>query len=402
LQETRYGKGDYPVNLDFLIKGDDFVHPRGETRWRHDPRSRSLDFVISEKKRRAPRVFSFYDCRQPEGAVKIDQAPALSIITAVRIDAEQPPMTHLHLKTATARGFALVLAVAASAFSPTAYLLADPRTDRAAPVETTEGSRFFTDAHVHFASRAPGDLDRVAEWMESMNVQRVINHPLAQSLPRDEKEREQMLANYAKYKGRIERFCIIFPNDVQTVEEAVTILTREKKEGAIGFGEHYGPGLMLDDPKNMRLYEACEKVGLPVMFHMDQNKNLDEKGLPHLENVLKAYPKCVLIAHSDWWRHISDGSCARLLENYPNLYADISCTVKRAPIGKNKEMAREFFIKHADKLLFGTDSGWWSFGKEPMPEFALIGALNLPKEVEDKICRENMEKLFPPGNNPSR
>ena len=152
---------------------------------------------------------------------------------------------------------------------------------------------------------------------------------------------------------------------------------------------------MFDDPKNMRLYEACEKVGLPVMFHMDRNQNLDEKGLPRLENVLKAYPKCILIAHSDWWRNIGDGTCGRLLEKYPNLYADISCTVGRSAIGRDKNMAREFFIKHADKLLFGTDSGWWSFNKPPAPEFSLIDELKLPRDAEDKICRLNMEKLFP-------
>ncbi len=265
----------------------------------------------------------------------------------------------------------------------------------AVQTDTKEASRVFFDAHVHFQVRNPQDFERIADWMKSMNVGRVINHPLRQSLPRDDQEREQMIANYAKYKGVIDRFCIIYPEDVETVEQAVAILTREKNAGAIGFGEHYGTKLMFDDPKNMRLYAACEKVGLPVMFHMDRNQNLDEKGLPRLENVLKAYPKCILIAHSDWWRSISDGTCGRLLEKYPNLYADISCTVARSPIGRDKEMAREFFIKHADKLLFGTDSGWWSFGKPPMPEFSLIEELKLPKDIEDKICRMNMEKLFP-------
>jgi len=253
----------------------------------------------------------------------------------------------------------------------------------------------FIDAHVHFGDREPGDLDKAAEWMRAHHVRRIINHPLKQSLWRNEQERAQMLANYAKYKGKMDRFCIIYPDDVQTVEAAVELLTREKNDGAIGFGEHYGTGLMFDDPKNMRLYAACEKVGLPVMFHMDRKQNLDEKGLPRLENVLKAFPKCILIAHSDWWRNINDGTCGRLLETYPNLYADISCTVGRSPIGKDKVMAREFFIKHADKLLFGTDSGWWSFGgKPPAPEFALIDELKLPRDVEEKICGKNAEKLF--------
>ena len=50
--------------------------------------------------------------------------------------------------------------------------------------------------------------------------------------------------------------------------------------------------------------------------------------------------------------------------------------------------------RNADKLLFGTDSGWWSIGKKPAPEFALIDELKLPKEVEDKICQGNAAKLF--------
>ncbi len=59
-----------------------------------------------------------------------------------------------------------------------------------------------------------------------------------------------------------------------------------------------------------------------------------------------------------------------------------------------KKCTRAFFIRHADKLLFGTDSGWWSFGKAPAPEFVLIDELKLPKEVEEKICRQNAERLF--------
>ena len=259
----------------------------------------------------------------------------------------------------------------------------------------------FVDEHVHFDDRHAGDLDKVAEWMKANNVQRCINHPLAQIRTRNEDDRKQLLENYGKYKGRIDRFCIIYPDEVNSVEEAVKILAKEKQEGAIGFGEHYGVGLMFDNPKNLRLYEACDKVGLPVMFHIDQNKNMDEKGLPRLEHVLKTFPNVILIAHSFWWKHLSDGTCDRLLKTYPNLYADISATVRMSLIGRDKEFARTFFIRNADKLIFGSDSGWWSLGKDnkgqdkkPAPEFALIDELNLPANVADKICRGNAERLF--------
>jgi len=229
-------------------------------------------------------------------------------------------------------------------------------------------ARFF-DTHVHFHDTGPGDLDKVDEWMKAHGVERCIVHPLAQSRPKNEAERKQMLENYAKYRGRIDRFCMLFPEGALSEEEAVKLLTREKADGAIGFGEHYGSGLKFDDPLNMRLYAACERVGLPVMFHMDQRQNLDDKGLPRLENVLKSYPRCTLIAHSDWWKHLDDGTCDRLLKDYPNLYADLSCTVGRSKIGRDKKFAREFVIRNADKLLFGSDSGWWSLkaGARPAP-----------------------------------
>jgi len=263
----------------------------------------------------------------------------------------------------------------------------------------------FIDAHVHFQDTKVGDLEKVAAWMLSNNVQRIINHPLRQSRAKNDKERAQQTENYKAFKGRMARFCIIYNEEVSSVDEAVAILNREKQAGAVGFGEHYGElfnpkpgdkGLYFDDPKNMVLFAACAKVGLPVMFHMDRGRNLDEKGFPRLENVLKAYPNLILIAHSDWWKGLGDGSCERLLKKYPNLYADISCTVGRSAIGRDKKMAREFFIRNADKLLFGTDSGWWSMGKKPAPEFALIDELKLPKDVEDRICRGNAERLFWP------
>jgi len=154
----------------------------------------------------------------------------------------------------------------------------------------TEKSRFI-DTHVHFFSvqngypgsnPSPGSsnpLDKVAEWMKTNHVRRCINLPLAQSRPRNDEDRRRMLENYAKYKGLIDRFCVIFPEEVRSVEEAVKILTREKQDGAIGFGEHYGRGLKFDDPNNMRLYAACAKVGLPVLFHMDQGKLAFEQSL---------------------------------------------------------------------------------------------------------------------------
>jgi predicted TIM-barrel fold metal-dependent hydrolase len=254
----------------------------------------------------------------------------------------------------------------------------------------------FIDVHVHaFAVRDDG-LDPVVTWMDRNGIERCIVSPLNHKGSRasGEDERSQMLANYAKHKGRIDRMCIIDAGEVATVEEAVTILEREKRDGAIAFGEHYGRGLMFDDPQNLVLYEACEKVGLPVMFHIDQNKNMVERGMERVEVVLRSYPKCTLIAHAYWWRQLEDAD--RQLQQYPNLYADTSGHVVPQIMARDRAAAREFCIRNQDKILFGTDEGWWSFKDEitKFKHYTCFEELDLPNEVRRKIYRGNAEKLF--------
>jgi hypothetical protein len=216
-------------------------------------------------------------------------------------------------------------------------------------------------------------------------------------VPKNEEERKVMLENFSTHKGKVDRFCIIEPEDVSTVDEAVAILKKEKAEGAIGFGEHYGRNRMFDDPANLRLYEACEIVGLPICFHIDNNKNMEEKGLPRLERVLKMFPKCNFIAHAQFWLQFVDGTCDRLLQKYPNLYAEPSGLRMVSVLNRDRTYTKKFLIRNADKILFGTDAGWWSFKKsveQREMQFSLFEQLDLPKDVKEKIYYKNASKLF--------
>ena len=255
----------------------------------------------------------------------------------------------------------------------------------------------FIDPHVHAHAVRPEGLDLVDAWMRARNVERCIVSPLAHkgSRPSNEEERQALLANFAKYKGRIDRMCIIEPQEVETVEQAVTLLQREKADGAIAFGEHYGVGLMFDDPKNLRLYEACERVGLPVMFHIDQNKNMVEAGMQRVDRVLKQFPRCTLIAHAYWWRQLKDAD--RQLQEHPNLYADMSGVVVPALLLRDRAYGREFLIRNQDKVLWATDEGWWSFtnpDRQMKKHYTILEELELPEDVRRKIARGNAERLF--------
>jgi predicted TIM-barrel fold metal-dependent hydrolase len=162
-------------------------------------------------------------------------------------------------------------------------------------------------------------------------------------------------------------------------------------------GEHYGKGLMFDDPKNLLLYEASGMVDFPVMFHIDQNKNMVTPGMPEVDRVLKKFPHVKIVAHAYWWRRYSDGTCDRQLSEFPNLYADMSGQVVINQINRDRAKAREFLIKHQDRILWGTDEGWWSFdqAKEKIgPHYTILEELNLPDEVRYKIYRGNAIKVY--------
>ena len=59
------GNQDYPVNLTFRIPDNEHLYPLCETRWRHDPRSRSVVFINTENGVRSPRVLVVPDYREP-------------------------------------------------------------------------------------------------------------------------------------------------------------------------------------------------------------------------------------------------------------------------------------------------------------------------------------------------
>src|SRR4029079_7073713 len=72
---------------------------------------------------------------------------------------------------------------------------------------------------------------------------------------------------------------------VDGVKGMIDILRRYQEAGCRGLGEHK-TGLPFDARQQMLLYEACDTVGLPILFHLDDIRNPDTVGLPRLARVL--------------------------------------------------------------------------------------------------------------------
>lgn len=195
------------------------------------------------------------------------------------------------------------------------------------------------------------------------------------------------------------------------VKGLIDILKRYQDVGCRGLGEHK-TGLWFDAPQQMALYEACDAVGLPILFHLDDIRNPDTPGLPRLENVLKAFPKLPLIGHAagfwasisadatfeDFGRYpevpkkiVSGGALDRLMAKYRNLYGDLSEPGGEKAIARDPEFSRAFLIRNADQLLFGTDV---LMPGQKIPQFELLDSLKLPDEVQFKIFRGNAMKLL--------
>ena len=132
-------------------------------------------------------------------------------------------------------------------------------------------------------------------------------------------------------------------------------------------------------------------------------RNPDTPGLPRLENVLKAFPKLPLIGHAaGFWASISGdatfedfgrypevpkkvtdgGALDRLMKKYPNLYGDLSEPGGERALTRDPAFARDFLIRNANQLLFGTDV---LMPAQKIPQFDLLDSFNLPEEVQYKI-----------------
>ena len=86
------------------------------------------------------------------------------------------------------------------------------------------------------------------------------------------------------------------------------------------------------------------------------------------------------------------GAIDRLMENYPNIFGELSAGSGANSISRDLEFGREFLIRRQDRIMFGTD--FLSPGQN-VPQFELFEQkLELPPSVKEKIFRGNARQLL--------
>jgi predicted TIM-barrel fold metal-dependent hydrolase len=62
-----------------------------------------------------------------------------------------------------------------------------------------------------------------------------------------------------------------------------------------------------------------------------------------------------------------------------------------AAIARDRTFGREFLIRRADRLLFGTD---FLLAEQPVPQFELLDSMDLPDAMQEKVYRGNALRLL--------
>ena len=253
-----------------------------------------------------------------------------------------------------------------------------------------------------------------------------------------------------------ERFMVFFSPDFSKIDEPdFGHKEAQRLEEAVGMGvrglkifkslgltlrDNSGNVVPVDDPRIDPIWAKCGELGIPVTIHASDpkafftpvdryNERYDELGahpnwafygdeFPDKEDILnqrnrvfERHPNTTFIA-----THMANlpeelGRVSMWLEKYPNMYVDINARISE--LGRQPYTARDFMIKHQDRILFGTDTPpnaeayrvYYRFLEtkdeyiDPSPSHHrqgrwMIYGLYLPDEVLEKIYNKNALRVL--------
>ena len=226
-----------------------------------------------------------------------------------------------------------------------------------------------------------------------------------------------------QYSDHFSWFCNIDPRqgNNDTTTDFAAMLAYYRSCGARGLGE-VTANLPMDDPRVEALLAACQDAGMPVTIHIGDLGGdyglVDSLGLPKLEELLRKFPKLILLGHSQkFWSEISGevteairggapkgpvapgGRVPELLRRYPNLCGDLSAGSGCNAIMRDPDFGYAFLEEFQDRLFYGTDiCSPLDIGhiRVKMGPFLDDGVASgkLSAQARDKICWGNALRLL--------
>jgi predicted TIM-barrel fold metal-dependent hydrolase len=326
---------------------------------------------------------------------------------------------------------------AANRFDPSRMksTLVVPRTDLA------HFSIPVIDAHSHAYATTPS---AVTEWIQLQDEIKVAQTFVFTGV--SGKEFRAVAAQYAgAYPDRFVMFAGLLKDGVDAKNYGARLRARlheDVKAGARGLGELTDKGLglvrvadqayFIDDSRFDPLWDEAGKLHLPVFVHIAEpaafyevadehnelrrsaNWSLHDKGTPgfeamigKFERVLERHPDTTFIAVHAFNLANDLGRVDELLQKHPNVYVDFSARMWE--LARQPFTARRFFVKNADRILFGTDNDptramyiahvrqletedewFWPADAEWWRGYGM----NLPADVLQKIYHDNAARVL--------
>lgn len=194
--------------------------------------------------------------------------------------------------------------------------------------------------------------------------------------------------------------------------------------------------LRISDERFDAVFGYAEENGIPVLMHVADPEEswditkVDEYALTHgrfygaegclskedyysdVDKILERHPNLRLIMAHFYFMSADIDRAEALFEKYPNIAFDLTPGKEMYEnFGLNVEKVREFFIKYADRLYYGTDVNDTDMINYHSKLYDLVSTalssaegfswsnrncagLGLPEDVQEKICSGNFLKLL--------
>ncbi len=313
--------------------------------------------------------------------------------------------------------------------------------------------RRITDCHVHL--RDVASIDRMIEIADAVGLEKLgivctINRENVNANP-------PALSCKGRHGGRVYAFCGLDHSSRFSGGELETPSLAEQVERLIGLGAdgikmiegkpttRKYLNVAVDDAYFNDYFRRVEEKQFPILWHVnDPEEFWDPERIPgwarergwgydetdvryedqyaEVDRVLQRHPRLVVIFAHFYFLSADLPRAARLFERYENVHFDLAPGIEFLyNMSRDCAQAREFFIRYADRIVFGTDisSGqddaqavaragivtrWLETAGEYRvppevdfllghPEDGVMRGLSLPDDVLEKIYRTNYERI---------
>ncbi len=339
----------------------------------------------------------------------------------------------------------LLTSLAAQTMSIEEY---DPKSTLVVPEHPVKRAKYpFIDVHNHQWSLTPESVDKLVADMDGINLRIMVNL----SGGYGERLKENVAILKTRYKDRF----VVFANmdfsgidDPGYPQKVANQLEQDLKNGAQGlkifknFGmdlkDTKGQRIHVDDPRFEKVWEVCAKWKVPVLIHTGEpwsffqpqdrfnERWLELKQFPQRarppsrypswetlmaeqHHLFASHPKTIFINAHLGWLGGNLAELGRLMDQMPNMYTEIGAVL--AELGRQPRFARQWFIQHQDRVLFGKDvwepteyyyyfrvletaDEYFDYYRKRHAFWKMYG-LDLPDEVLKKLYYKNALRIIP-------